>query len=202
MAVTSKTSIKRPVLHHVLLKTTRLQETIDWYAAVVGCEVVFQDAGIAFLSNDGANHRISLLSSPLLSEDPEFRKHAGMHHLAFEYESVDDLLDTWVRVREEFGYEPHMSLHHGPTLSFYYVDPNGNSVELQADSFGDWQQSKAFIHGSPHFRADPIGKFVDPAKLVAARAAGTAPDELLRRAYAGEYPATIPPDLRVALPGP
>src|ERR1700730_6176080 len=59
MAVTSKTSIKRPVLHHVLLKTTRLQETIDWYAAVVGCEVVFQDAGIAFLSNDGANHRIS-----------------------------------------------------------------------------------------------------------------------------------------------
>jgi catechol 2,3-dioxygenase len=193
---------KRPIFHHVLLKTTCLQETIDWYTAVVGCEAVFQGPGIAFLSNDGANHRISLLSSPLLQEDPDFQRHAGMHHLAFEYASVDDLLDTWVRLRDDFGYEPHMSLHHGPTLSFYYVDPNGNSVELQADAFSDWALSKEFIRESPQFKADPIGKFVDPAKLVAARAAGAKTDELLRRAYAGEFSASIPPDLRVALPPP
>jgi catechol-2,3-dioxygenase len=200
MAAKAQSKIKRPVLHHVLLKTTRLQEMIDWYAAVVGCEVVFQDSAIAFISNDGANHRISLLSSPLLRDDPDFQKHAGMHHVAFEYETVDDLLDNWVRLRDELKLQPHMSLHHGPTLSFYYVDPDGNSVELQADAFGDWTQSKAFINGDPHFKTDPIGKFVDPAKLVAARAAGTSSKELLRRAYAGEFPASEPPDLRVALP--
>ena len=27
-----------PVLHHVNLKTTRMQEMIDWYARVVGME--------------------------------------------------------------------------------------------------------------------------------------------------------------------
>jgi hypothetical protein len=32
-----------------------MQEMIDWYAAVVGIEPVFQAPGIAFLSNDGAN---------------------------------------------------------------------------------------------------------------------------------------------------
>lgn len=31
------------------------------------------------------------------------------------------------------------------TLSFYYVDPDGNSVELQCDVFGDWAQSNQFI---------------------------------------------------------
>ena len=53
-------AIKIPILHHALLKTSRMQEMIDWYAAVVGIEPVFQAPGIAFLSNDGANHRISL----------------------------------------------------------------------------------------------------------------------------------------------
>jgi len=128
MNVSANKKIKCPVLHHVLLKTTRMQEMIDWYGAVIGCEAVFQRPDIAFLSNDGANHRISLLHSPLLRDDPDFQKHVGMHHLAFEYESVDDLLETWQRLHDAYGYEPHMSLHHGMTLSFYYVDPSGNSV--------------------------------------------------------------------------
>jgi hypothetical protein len=29
----------RPAFHHVNLKTTRLQELIDWYATVVGTDV-------------------------------------------------------------------------------------------------------------------------------------------------------------------
>ena len=33
-----------PKFHHVNLKTTRLQEMIDWYAVVVGTEVLFQNA--------------------------------------------------------------------------------------------------------------------------------------------------------------
>ena len=50
------TAVSRPKFHHVNLKTTRLQEMIDWYGEVVGTEVVFQDATGAWLSNDGANH--------------------------------------------------------------------------------------------------------------------------------------------------
>jgi hypothetical protein len=29
----------KPTMHHVNLKTTRLQEMIDWYAVVVGAKV-------------------------------------------------------------------------------------------------------------------------------------------------------------------
>jgi len=193
----SANGMKIPIFHHALLKTARFQEMIDWYAAVVGIEPVFQAPGIAFLSNDGANHRISLAGGPQFRDNPQFRTYAGLHHLAFEYASVDDLLDSWQRLRDDYGYEPHVAVHHGMTLSFYYVDPDGNSVELQADVFGDWKKSKKWMSTSAEFRADPIGKFVVPAKMVAARAAGVKQKEILKRAYAGEYAPEAPYDFRV-----
>jgi catechol 2,3-dioxygenase len=193
---------RNPVFHHALLKTARLQEMIDWYAAVVGAESVFQASGIAFLSNDGANHRISLVGNPQFGANPNFRKSVGMHHLAFEYESVDGLLDTWQRLHDDYGYEPHVAVHHGMTLSFYYVDPENNSVELQADVFGDWKKSKEWMRVSPQFKANPVGTFVDPSTMVAARSAGIKTRELLRRAYAGEYPPAVPYDYLVDLPAP
>ncbi len=58
------TAVTHPKFHHVNLKTTRLQEMIDWYGEVVGTEVVSQDATGAWLSNDGANHRVALLAFP------------------------------------------------------------------------------------------------------------------------------------------
>ena len=196
-AAKRKKVVKNPAFHHALLKTSRMQDMIDWYAAVVGIEPVFQAPGIAFLSNDGANHRISLAGGPQFRDNPQFRTYAGLHHLAFEYASVDDLLDTWQRLHDDYGYTPHVAVHHGMTLSFYYVDPDGNSVELQADVFGDWKKSKNWMRTSAEFRADPIGKFVLPAKMIAARSAGVKQKELLRRAYAGEYAPPEPYDFRV-----
>ena len=200
-AATAKASFKRPVFHHALLKTPRMHEMIQWYADVVGTAPNFYAPGIAFLSNDDANHRISLAGSPNFRDNPEFRTTAGMHHLAFEYDTVDDLLDTWQRLRDEFGYEPHVAVHHGMTLSFYYVDPDGNSVELQADAFGNWKKSTKWMRESPDFKADPIGKFVVPARMVEARAKGVKTKDLLKRAYAGEYAPSAPYDYRLELPG-
>ena len=195
-----KKPFKRPVFHHALLKTAHMDEMIKWYADVVGSQPNFYAPGIAFLSNDSANHRLSLVGNLSFRDNPEFRKYAGLHHLAFEYATVGDLLDTWQRLRDEFGYEPHVAVHHGMTLSFYYVDPDGNSVELQADAFGDWKKSSKWMRESAEFKADPIGKFVVPAKMVAARAAGVKAKELLKRAYAGEYTPATPYDYRVDLP--
>ena len=193
----AKRKVRNPTFHHALLKTARMDELIDWYAKVVGIEPVFQAPGIAFLSNDAANHRISVVGSANFLSNPDFRKTVGMHHLAFEFESVDDLLDTWLRLFTDYGLQPHVAVHHGMTLSFYYADPDNNSVELQADVFGDWKKSKKWMRTSAEFRADPIGKFVVPAKMVAARSAGVKQKEILKRAYAGEYAPDTPYDFRV-----
>jgi catechol-2,3-dioxygenase len=193
------TTILRPALHHVNLKTTRLQQMIDWYGLVVGIEVTHQFEGGAWLTNDAANHRLALLSAPGLADDPEKLRHAGLHHTAYEYPSMNDLLDTYMRLKEH-GIVPHACLDHGMTMSFYYVDPDGNSVELQCDEFGDWSMSKAFMKSAPEFASDPIGIQVDPDRVVAARSGGATPQELHRRAYAGEFAPDTPLDLRLPAP--
>jgi catechol 2,3-dioxygenase len=188
----------QPVLHHINLKTTRLQEMIDWYGTVVGTKPNFQFPAGAWLSNDGANHRIALLASSKLSDDPRKLEHTGIHHMAFEYGSCDELLDNYTRLKA-LGIVPHMSLDHGMTTSFYYVDPDGNSVELQYDNFGDWQESSEWMRTSPEFAANPIGVPVDPAKMVEARHAGASSADLHRRAFAGEFVPAGPFDPRVPL---
>jgi catechol 2,3-dioxygenase len=175
-----------PVLHHVNLKTVRLQEMIDWYGLVIGTTVTFQFAGGAWLTNDAANHRIALLSVPGLEDDPEKVRHTGLHHTAFEYGSTEDLLDEYVRLRNH-GITPHVCIDHGMTTSFYYVDPDGNAVELQCDNFGDWTRSTEFMHTAPEFATDPIGTPLDPEQLVAARDAGAAAAQLHERGYAGDF---------------
>ena len=79
----------------------------------------------------------------------------------------------------------------------YYVDPDGNSVELQVDNFGDWGRSTDFMRSAPEFAADPIGTPIDPDAYLAAHEAGTSFEELHRRAYAGEFRPSGPIDLRL-----
>jgi catechol 2,3-dioxygenase len=187
-----------PALHHVNLKTVRLQEMIDWYVAVVGMRVHYAFEGGAWLSNDAANHRLALLTSSAMADDPDKVLHTGMHHSAFEFGgTVDDLLGTYERLRKQ-GIVPHACLDHGMTTSFYYVDPDGNSVELQVDNFdGDWSKGTEFVKSSADFAANPIGTPLDPDRMVAARRAGMSPEELHRRGRAGEFMPADPLDLRL-----
>jgi catechol-2,3-dioxygenase len=181
-----------PLFHHVNLKTTRLQEMIDWYGQVTGMTVTHRAPVGAWLSNDAANHRLALLSLPGYADDPRKDSHTGMHHMAFEYGSVAELLESYGRLAA-LGIEPAMCLDHGMTTSMYYPDPDRNLVELQADNFGDWVQSKAWMNTSPDFAANPIGVPFDPAKVLAAFRAGRTPAELHKAIMASEFlPAKMP----------
>jgi catechol-2,3-dioxygenase len=189
------TAVIRPKFHHFNLKTTRLQEMIDFYAALVGAEVIHQDDLGAWLSNDEANHRIALLAFPNFVDDPEKETRTGMHHSAFEYASFDDLNASYLRLRDA-GITPALCLDHGMTLSYYYADPDGNNVELQVDCFGDWAKSKQWMEDSAEFKANPIGVFVDPEQIAAARAGGMGFAEIHVKAMAGAYaPSQAPVDI-------
>jgi catechol 2,3-dioxygenase-like lactoylglutathione lyase family enzyme len=185
-------AVIHPTFHHFNLKTTRLQEMVDWYGALVGAEVIFQDAIGAWLSNDEANHRIALLSFPGFADDPEKETRTGLHHSAFEYGSFEDLNASFLRLREA-GIEPDICIDHGMTLSYYYKDPDGNHVELQCDAFGDWASSREWMLSSADFHANPIGVFVRPELIADAAAQGAAFAEIHRRAMAGEFAPETPP---------
>lgn len=188
----------KPRLHHLFIKTSRLDEMKEWYGVVLGLTPNFEWEAGAFMSNDDANHRIVFFSIPPITDDPDKVTHAGMHHVAFEYDTCDDLFSTYERLKQR-GIEPHACLDHGLTTSFYYLDPDGNSLELQYDNFDDWAGSTEFMRNAPEFAEDPIGKMIDPVALVAARADGESMEEIHRRAYAGEMAPAAPYDIRLPL---
>jgi catechol 2,3-dioxygenase len=195
-------SIIRPTLHHFGVETRHLESMADWYAKVVGMDTIYSTsnvggldqiglAGAAFVSNDRANHRIAILSLPELQEDTDKKTHVKLQHIAFEYATIDDLLNSYVRIKK-LGIEPILTTDHGPTIAFYYKDPDGNTIELFVDSFGDWDKSREYTKSSTDYHKNPMGTFVDADKLVAACQGGMSLTELHRRAYAGEFPPSRP----------
>jgi len=182
----------KPTFHHVNLKTTRLQEMIDWYGVVVGATVNLQSNNIAFISNDRTHHRIALVAAPGLRDDPEKFVHTGIHHTAFEYDSFDDLMSSFARLKQT-GIEPEYCLNHGVATSLYYSDPDQNMVELQVDNFGNWEASAEWMRTSEAFCQKPIGAFFDPDRVLAAYKAGATFEQLQKDTYAGIYPPSKPP---------
>ncbi len=195
----SSAATVNPVLHHVTLKTNRLNEMCEWYGNAVGLKPNHYGPFGAWLTNDAANHRVAMLVAPGLDDDPSKIAHTGMHHLAFEYPDIDGLLSTYERLKGD-GVLPHACLDHGLTTSLYYVDPDGNSVELQADNFGDWDASSEWMRTAREFETNPIGVNVDPDRLVAAWREGSDAAELHRRGFAGEFDPGTPLDLRLPPP--
>ena len=190
----SEDGILRPTFHHVNLKTTTdgLQRLIDWYGTVVGTTPTFQYPMGAWLSNDRANHRIAILALPQFAPDPEQAIHTGLHHTAFEYDSLEKLMASYERLRD-LGIVPFFAMDHGLTMSIYYLDPDGNAVELQVDNYGSWDASTEFMRSALEFRQNPLGVFFDPELVVEALRSGASHEDIHQRAFAAQYlPDPIP----------
>lgn len=145
-------------LAHVVRRTSRFEELVRWYCTVLGAEVVHSDGTLAFLTYDDEHHRIAIAGIPGLEDQPAMA--AGTDHIAFTYGDLGDLLQTHRRLRAA-GIEPFWCINHGPTISFYYKDPDGNRVELQVDNFESPEEATAWM-ASPAFAANPIGVDFDP----------------------------------------
>jgi catechol-2,3-dioxygenase len=103
----------------------------------------------------------------------------GLHHVAFTFESMGELLDNYVHLKER-GIRPFFCVNHGPTTSMYYRDPDGNRVELQIDNFATAEEGQAWMH-SPAFDKNPVGVEYDPDELVKKFKAGVSVAELVQR---------------------
>ncbi|GEM_PF-14743 len=170
--------------HHVNLKAYHFEEMRAFYTALIGIHPNAEVGTFGWYTFDTANHRVALMHLPTFTE--RVPGSAGMHHVAYEYDSIDDLMKTYLRLKK-IGIVPAGCLDHGMTTSFYYRDPDGNYVELQVDNFGpDPAVSTAFMH-TPPFLANPIGVPINPDSYVAAWQQGASLPELHERSYSGEF---------------
>ena len=113
---------------HVVLKTANFDAVIAWYATVLQARVAFRNDFIAFLTYDDEHHRVAVINNPgSPAPDPAA---AGVHHIAYTYAELGELLSTYRRLKAA-GIKPARCINHGPTISMYYKDPDGNRVELR-----------------------------------------------------------------------
>jgi len=103
----------------------------------------------------------------------------GLHHVAFTFASMGELLDNYVRLRER-GIRPFFCVNHGPTTSMYYADPDGNRVELLVDNFPSVEEAQAWMR-SAEFARNPIGVDFDPDEHVRKFDSGVAVSDLVLR---------------------
>ena len=203
-------TIVHPRLHHLGLTTANAARMIEWYRQVLGMVVAHETPSATgtheglplikttWVSNDEANHRLAFVELPGLEADPDRASHRRIQHFAFEYPRLEDLLGTYQRLKG-LGILPVLCTDAGLQTAFYYADPDGNSVELNVDNFGNPWTSSQYIRTSPEFARNPLGVFVDPDKMIAAYELGASQWDLHVRARAGEFAPETPYDPRVML---
>jgi catechol 2,3-dioxygenase len=206
----NKTTVIHPRLQHLGMTTANTDAMLAWYRNVLGMDLVHrtgaatgtskegQGLKAAWVTNDETNHRLAFVELPGLVADPDRTHHKRLQHFAFEYRNLDDLLGTYVRLKQQ-GILPVLCTDSGAQIAFYYEDPDRNSVELNVDNYGDSWTSTEHLRNSPDFAKNPMGKYVDPDRMVAAREAGASPWELHECAWAGEFAPAKPYDPRVLL---
>jgi catechol 2,3-dioxygenase-like lactoylglutathione lyase family enzyme len=162
---------------HVVIKTKQIDKIVAWYESVLGAHVVFRNSVICFMTYDEEHHRIAFIQVPENADLPQGS--GGVDHFAFSYRDLGELLSNYYRLKAQ-GVLPVRMINHGPTISFYYRDPDRVMLELQVDNFATLEDTHAFFH-SQEFADNPIGVFVDPDKLRADWEAGIAWEEMRKR---------------------
>ena len=163
-------------LAHVVLKTYDVERLRKWYCAVLDGKVTFEELPyVSFVTYDDEHHRLAFAMISGEPVEPQWTG-PGLVHIAFTFENIRALLGQYEELRNK-GITPGMAINHGPTVSFYYNDPDGNAVELQIDRLS-LDEGHAFM-ASPSFKKNPNGVPIDGDKLVSLAREGADDAELL-----------------------
>ena len=174
---------------HIVYKTPKFKEMRDWWCLVLEAKPSMDNGQLAFLTYDDEHHRVAIIAVPALFPNWKFTR--GVDHVAYTYDSLTSLLQTWERLKKS-GIEPIWAINHGPTTSLYYLDPDKNQVELQVENFQSDQELEAFAVAGD-FELNPIGVDFDPADLLQKLRAGVPEEELKKRPVIGERGLTSVP---------
>ena len=132
----------------------------EFYTALIGIHPNAEIGTFGWYTYDIANHRLALMHLPSFTERVEAS--AGMHHMAFEYDALNDLMRTYLRLKK-IGVVPAACLDHGMTTSFYYRDPDGRPNLEAFQRNLDVQQQLGFLPGPLDIRAHADLSFIEAA---------------------------------------
>ncbi len=117
-------------LNHAVLFVSAFDETLEFYRAAFGFEVISSSPGqAAFLRAKGSqnHHDLGLFAARPSAQRPQ-RGTPGLYHLAWQVESIDALANAR-QILSALGALGGES-DHGATKSLYGYDPDGNEFEI------------------------------------------------------------------------
>lgn len=128
---------------HVVLSVRDVAASADFYSRALGLEVVDMKEGnrACFLSFGRQHHDIALFKA---AEGAE-RGGVGLSHIAFQIEGgLPELKELKGRL-EEMGATISRTTDHTITKSVYFLDPDGNELEIFAEGFENPNDALDFI---------------------------------------------------------
>jgi len=89
---------------HVVYRTRRFEEMLQWYKTVFGAKVQYQNSALAFLTYDDEHHRFAFADMAVLQPDGTDTNKLGgiigVDHVAYTYASLRDLFETYAQLKE------------------------------------------------------------------------------------------------------
>ena len=170
---------------HIVLRTKRFQEMARWYKTVLSARSLFEIPRGAFLTFDDEHHRVLIIGDKSLDDRPPNAE--GVAHYAYLFDSFEDLMTTYARLRDEDDIRPTYCVNHGFQFSLYYHDPDRNEVELGCDNFQTREEMNAWFENG-QFRENFFGFPFDPEAVWKMHTDGVPEAEIYERTYQGEAP--------------
>jgi catechol-2,3-dioxygenase len=162
---------------HLVLQTPQFEEMTAWYKTVLSAKPMFENDAVCFMSYDEEHHRLFIGKNPnLRPRDPNT---AGVVHFAYAVETLEDLVNAYLRLKAQ-GILPHHCMNHGFTTSIYYHDPDENEVELQVDNYKSRDALNAWF-ATGAFDRNIAGFFFDPELMVKLFREGVPEEQILQQ---------------------
>lgn len=142
-------SLQAPQLSEIVIKTKNFETIRTWYETMLCIKPFFlrpagDDASwtgarsIAFYRLHVAfpyTQVLGIFEVPGVGDrSMQTRGDPGLHHMQFRNGSLTELFERY-DVLKAAGILPQRTFNHGPGTSFYYEDPDGNTVELSSTNF-------------------------------------------------------------------
>lgn len=128
---------------HIGLFVSDLPRMEAFYTGVLGFTVTdrgkVRGADIVFTSWDEAEHH----QVALVAGRPEDVPFNPINQISFRVASIEEIQAVWRRVKDEPGVHDLRPINHGNAWALYFRDPEGNRLEIFADS--DWYVSQPCV---------------------------------------------------------
>ncbi|HLI50301.1 MAG TPA: VOC family protein [Thermomicrobiaceae bacterium] len=122
---------RMPEIGHFNLRVADLDRAIGFYRQALGFHLTQPrrpDSRIIFMAlADDSPLQMALELAP--GAAPAASNTAGIDHVGIRYGSQDELAGAYRRLRD-YGVELSLAQDHGAMISLYFLDPDGNQIEI------------------------------------------------------------------------